>query len=358
MKPTKKVKSGDDEIIDRLTKVAKEVNVDSTVLINEYKSLVAQSVAEGVPEGKAKNVAFVKVVGSYRRLLKSNTLTFKGFFFAVEPKKNAVGYIRKLANDRVEMLKKMFGEDKWKIEAIGGGIINEKGEFLYNKTNSNWPSMYGKVIPKAVWKKTAYGFFEMPETGEIKYCRVFVDDPDNFYPELLRVYTFRAKCKNLDAESPNITAVAGITTLNPTDEVVTYADFETYVKEYLSDNFMSLSDVVSGNEVLDGRQNIVLSEVIINDVFIPDNEEYCFIHFSDINNIDAEEGISIGGDVYYAKKIVNQSVGIIIYSVYQAGDKVKGRVFGFIPDPAFSKPEDDFEIAEDVNIDVEEDEFS
>lgn len=345
-----------DGVTKRLIEVAKEINEEPSVLLNEYNSFVKQFIDEGIEEEKARNVAAMKVIGAYRRAIKSNAVLFKGFFFAVEPKKNSVSYIRSEAKNRLKQYKDTYGKD-WKTEAIANGIINEKEELLYNKTNASWPNQYGKPIPDAVWKKTAYGIFEMPDTGELKYCRVFISDPDNFYPELLRIYTFRAKCKDTGVDSPNITALPGITVLNPTDEVITYEEFEAYAEEFLSDKCMSLSDVVSGNKLLIDRVDIVLSEAIINRITIPENREYYFVDFSDINSIDINNELSVTGDIYYVEKMAEQAVGIVAYNVYQSGDKVKGRICGFIPNPAFSKPEDIYEIGEDVVV-VEEDEFS
>lgn len=354
----------DESIVARINEIAEKAGERPDVIMAEYKKRFAEYMKrDGITESKASIVTIKSIVGSYNAALRSNMTPFKGFFFGYTKPRNATEKAYKEAEEQVAMYQKMFG-DEWKENAITDGLIDENGNLLYTKKNTTTFQAFliGKKIPKVQMENRAYGFFEMPNSGEVKPGVVYVRDPANFVPEFGKVYMFKGTCKDENKDVVNISTGINTSKLVELDDDFDYDEFVTLVEDSLGDNCAAFEDVYN----LDAKEvngdfrtkGFLLAEVIISKISLFD--EYAFVEVTPLDE-DFEGNVSFACSPGVVTGLCEQAVGIVCFKPYfNKKGEASGSLFGFVTDPKFSRPEDSYEIAEDVetvDVPVEDDDF-
>ena len=257
----------------------------------------------------------------------------------------------------------MFG-DEWKENAIADGLIDVDGNLLYTKKNTTTFQSFliGKKVPKVQMENRAFGFFEMPNSGEVKPGIVYVKDPANFVPEFGKVYMYKGTCKDENKDIVNISTGINTSKLVELDDEFDYDEFVTLVEDSLGDNCAAFEDVYDvANQVVNGEykeQKFLFAEVIISKISIFDT--YAYVEVTPLD--DGFEGnVTLSCELNTVAGLCEQAVGIVCFKPwFNKRGEASGNLFGFVTDPKFSRPEDSYEIAENVEtVDelVEDDDF-
>lgn len=354
----------DESIVARINEIAEKAGERPDVIMAEYKKRFAEYMKrDGITASKASIVTIKSIVGSYNAALRSNMTPFKGFFFGYTKPRNATEKAFKESEEQITMYQKMFG-DEWKENAITDGLIDVDGNLLYTKKNTTTFQSFliGKKIPKVQMENRAFGFFEMPNSGEVKPGNVFIKDPVNFVPEFGKVYMFKGTCKDENKDIVNISTGINTSKLVELDDEFDYDEFVTLVEDSLGDNCAAFEDVynIEAKEVNgDFRtKGFLLVEIIISKITIFD--EYAFVEVTPLDE-GFEGNVTFACSPSVVTGLCEQAVGIACFKPYfNKKGEASGSLFGFVTDPKFSRPEDSYEIAEDVEtIDapVEDDDF-
>lgn len=90
--------------------------------------------------------------------------------------------------------------------AITDGLIDVDGNLLYTKKNTTTFQAFliGKKIPKVQMENRAYGFFEMPNSGEVNLRYYLCARSCKLVPEFGKVYMFKGTCKDENKDVVNI----------------------------------------------------------------------------------------------------------------------------------------------------------
>ena len=354
----------DESIVARINEIAERVGERPDVIMAEYKKRFAEYMKrDGITESKASIVTIKSIVGSYNAALRSNMLPFKGFFFGYTKPYDSVKKANADANNEIAIYKKMFG-DEWKENAIADGLIDVDGNLLYTKKNTTTFQAFliGKKIPKVQMENRAYGFFVMPNSGEVKPGVVYVKDPANFVPEFGKIYMFRGTCKDENKDVVNISTGINTSKLVELDDDFDYDEFVTLVVDSLGDNCVAFEDVYNIEaKVINGEysdKKFLLAEAIISKISLFD--EYAFVEVTPLDE-DFEGNVSLSCSPSVVTGLCEQAVGIVCFKPYfNKRGEASGNLLGFVTDPKFSRPEDLYEIAEDVETTdafVEDDDF-
>jgi hypothetical protein len=354
----------DESIVARINEIAEKAGERPDVIMAEYKKRFAEYMKrDGITASKASIVTIKSIVGSYNAALRSNMTPIKGFFFGYTRPRNVTEKAYKEAEEQVVIHQKMFG-DEWKENAITDGLIDVDGNLLYTKKNTTTFQSFliGKKVPKVQMGNRAFGFFEMPNSGEVKPGNVFIKDPVNFVPEFGKVYMFKGTCKDENKDIVNISTGINTSKLVELDEEFDYDEFVTLVEDSLGDNCAAFEDVYDvANQVVNGEykeQKFLLAEVIISKISIFDT--YAYVEVTPLD--DGFEGnVTLSCELNTVAGLCEQAVGIVCFKPwFNKKGEASGNLFGFVTDPKFSRPEDSYEIAENVEtIDapVEDDDF-
>jgi hypothetical protein len=332
-------------IQDDLKALATRLNLPVTQIQAEFDAKVKEYTDNGIPPKNAQAVALKAVKGLYNAQLKSNAKVFEGYFFGVTPKNNTSRISYENATKDLDELKKQHGE-KWVAVALEQKKINEKGEPLYTEQNTtkaqSW--MVGKVIPKEKWEKVAYGMFKVKDTTEVKfgvmYVRKLDQFDDEFSPELLRVYTFRAGCKDTETDILNLNSTT-VTKLQPTEIYETYEKFVSTLGKKAKGNlatFKSLYDLDNKQvNFKDGLPKIAIVNAIISQVSVL--EEYS-INYLDVTDLNCDfENVTMTIEKADCGHIYEQAVCIVVFRPYfRKAETPWGMACGVIIDPRYKKP--------------------
>lgn len=354
----------DESIVAKINEIAEKAGERPDVIMAEYKKRFAEYMKrDGITESKASIVTIKSIVGSYNAALRSNMSPFKGFFFGYTKPYDSVKKANEKAAEQIAIYEKMFGE-AWKENAITDGLINEFGEPLYTKQNTTTFQSFliGKKIPKDQMENNAFGFFEMPNSGEVKPGIVYVKDPANFVPEFGKVYMFKGTCKDENKDVVNISTGINTSKLVELDDDFDYDEFVTLAEDLLEDNCAAFEDVydIEGKDVRGEykEKKFLLAEAIISKISLFD--EYAYVEVTPLDE-GFEGNISFNCALNIANKLCEQAVGIVCFKPWFRKKEIPaGDLLGFVTDPKFSRPEDLYEIAEDVETTdalVEDDDF-
>lgn len=351
----------DESIVARINEIAERAGERPDVIMAEYKKRFAGYMKrDGITESKASIVTIKSIVGSYNAALRSNMTPIKGFFFGYTRPYNVAEKAYKEAEEQVVIHQNMFG-DEWKENAITDGLIDVDGNLLYTKKNTTTFQSFliGKKVPKVQMENRAFGFFEMPNSGEVKPGIVYVKDPANFVPEFGKIYMFKGTCKDENKDIVNISTGINTSKLVELDDDFDYDEFVTLVEDSLGDNCAAFEDVYDVvNQVVNGgykEQKFLLAEVIISKISIFDT--FAYVEVTPLD--DGFEGnVSLSCELNTVAGLCEQAVGIICFKPYfNKKGEASGNLLGFVTDPKFSRPEDLYEIAETVDELVEDDDF-
>lgn len=351
----------DESIVARINEIAERAGERPDVIMAEYKKRFAGYMKrDGITESKASIVTIKSIVGSYNAALRSNMSPVKGFFFGYTRPYNVAEKAYKEAEEQVVIHQNMFG-DEWKENAITDGLIDVDGNLLYTKKNTTTFQSFliGKKVPKVQMENRAFGFFEMPNSGEVKPGIVYVKDPANFVPEFGKIYMFKGTCKDENKDIVNISTGINTSKLVELDDDFDYDEFVTLVEDSLGDNCAAFEDVYDVvNQVVNGgykEQKFLLAEVIISKISIFDT--FAYVEVTPLD--DGFEGnVSLSCELNTVAGLCEQAVGIICFKPYfNKKGEASGNLLGFVTDPKFSRPEDLYEIAETVDELVEDDDF-
>ena len=354
----------DESIVARINEIAEKAGERPDVIMAEYKKRFAEYMKrDGITASKASIVTIKSIVGSYNAALRSNMTPFKGFFFGFTEPYDKAEKPKKDANNEITIYQKMFGDD-WKSNALTDGLIDEKGNLLYTKkiVNTFQSFLIGKIIPKEQIENTAYGFFEMPNSGEVKPGFVYVKDPTNFVPEFGKVYMFKGTCKDEAKDIVNISTGINTSKLVELDDEFDYDEFVTLVEDLLGDNCAAFEDVydIEGKNVRGDykEKKFLLAEAIITKINI--YEKNATVEVTPLDE-KFDGNIVFKCDNKVVTGLHEQAVGIVCFKPWFKNNGLpSGNLFGFVTDPKFSRPEDEYEIAEDVetvDAPVEDDDF-
>lgn len=351
----------DESIVARINEIAERAGERPDVIMAEYKKRFAGYMKrDGITESKASIVTIKSIVGSYNAALRSNMSPVKGFFFGYTRPYNVAEKAYKEAEEQVVIHQNMFG-DEWKENAIIDGLIDVDGNLLYTKKNTTTFQSFliGKKVPKVQMENRAFGFFEMPNSGEVKPGIVYVKDPANFVPEFGKIYMFKGTCKDENKDIVNISTGINTSKLVELDDDFDYDEFVTLVEDSLGDNCAAFEDVYDVvNQVVNGgykEQKFLLAEVIISKISIFDT--FAYVEVTPLD--DGFEGnVALSCELNTVAGLCEQAVGIICFKPYfNKKGEASGNLLGFVTDPKFSRPEDMYEIAETVDELVEDDDF-
>ena len=354
----------DESIVAKINEIAEKAGERPDVIMAEYKKRFAEYMKrDGITESKASIVTIKSIVGSYNAALRSNMTPFKGFFFGYTKPRNATEKAYKEAEEQVAMYQKMFG-DEWKDNALADGLIDENGNLLYTKKNTTTFQSFliGKKVPKVQMENRAYGFFKMPNSGEVKPGIVYVKDPANFVPEFGKVYMFKGTCKDENKDVVNISTGINTSKLVELDDDFDYDEFVTLVEDLLGDNCAAFEDVydIEGKDVRGEykEKKFLLAEAIISKISIFDT--YAYVEVTPLDE-NFEGNVTFSCELNAVSGLCEQAVGIVCFKPwFNKKGEASGNLLGFVTDPKFSRPEDLYEIAEDVETTdafVEDDDF-
>ncbi len=350
----------DESIVAKINEIAEKAGERPDVIMAEYKKRFAEYMKrDGITESKASIVTIKSIVGSYNAALRSNMTPIKGFFFGYTRPRNATEKANKDAEEQITMYQKMFG-DEWKENAIADGLIDVDGNLLYTKKNTTTFQAFliGKKIPKVQMENRAYGFYEMPNSGEVKPGIVYVKDPANFVPEFGKIYMFKGTCKDENKDIVNISTGINTSKLVELDDDFDYDEFVTLVEDSLGDNCAAFEDVYDvTNQVVNGEykeQKFLLAEAIISKISIFDT--FAYVEVTPLDGFG--DNVSLSCELNTVAGLCEQAVGIVCFKPYfNKRGEASGNLLGFVTDPKFSRPEDLYEIAETVDALVEDDDF-
>jgi len=354
----------DESIVAKINEIAERVGERPDVIMAEYKKRFAEYMKrDGITESKARIVTIKSIVGSYNAALRSNMSPFKGFFFGYTKPYDSAKKANEDANNEIAIYKKMFG-DEWKDNALADGLIDENGNLLYTKKNTTTFQSFliGKKVPKVQMENNAFGFFEMPNSSEVKPGIVYVKDPANFVPEFGKIYMFKGTCKDENKDVVSISTGINTSKLVELDDDFDYDEFVTLVEDSLGDNCAAFEDVYNLDaKVINGEysdKKFLLAEAIIAKISL--FEKYAYVEVTPLDE-GFEGNVSFNCALNIANKLCEQAVGIVCFKPYfNKKGEASGSLLGFVTDPKFSRPEDLYEIAEDVETTdafVEDDDF-
>ncbi len=262
----------DESIVARINEIAEKAGERPDVIMAEYKKRFAEYMKrDGITASKASIVTIKSIVGSYNAALRSNMTPFKGFFFGYTKSYASAKKANADANNEIAIYEKMFGVE-WMDNAITDGLIDVDGNLLYTKKNTTTFQAFliGKKIPKVQMENRAYGFFEMPNSGEVKPGVVYVRNPANFVPAFGKVYMFKGTCKDENKDVVNISTVINTSKLVELDDDFDYDEFVTLVEDSLGDNCAAFEDVydIEGKDVRGEYKDkkFLLAEAIISKI--------------------------------------------------------------------------------------------
>src|SRR5690606_22152076 len=146
------------------------------------------------------------------------------------------------------------------------------------------------------------------------------------------------------------------------DDDFDYDEFVTLVEDSLGDNCAAFEDVYDIEaKVINGEysdKKFLLAEAIISKISLFD--EYAFVEVTPLDE-DFEGNVSLSCSPGVVTGLCEQAVGIVCFKPYfNKRGEASGNLLGFVTDPKFSRPEDLYEIAEDVETTdafVEDDDF-
>ena len=354
----------DESIVAKINEIAEKAGERPDVIMAEYKKRFAEYMKrDGITESKASIVTIKSIVGSYNAALRSNMSPFKGFFFGYTKPYDTAKKANADANNEIAIYEKMFG-DEWKDNALADGLIDENGNLLYTKKNTTTFQSFliGKKVPKVQMENNAFGFFEMPNSGEVKPGIVYVKDPANFVPEFGKIYMFKGTCKDENKDVVSISTGINTSKLVELDDDFDYDEFVTLVEDSLGDNCVAFEDVydIEGKDVRGEykEKKFLLAEAIIAKISL--FEKYAYVEVTPLDE-GFEGNVSFNCALNIANKLCEQAVGIVCFKPYfNKNGEASGSLLGFVTDPKFSRPEDLYEIAEDVettDAPVEDDDF-
>lgn len=330
-------------------KIARPVNE----IVDEYQKKHAELIKFGMPEKRAAIIALKQLKGIYQSQLRSNAKAFVGFFIGTTQKKNSNAFLYKEAMEEVDTYKGMYGND-WISNAMEDGIVNEKGEPLYNENNTTEAQKWlrGKVIDAEKWEKRAYAIVQFE--GKTKFAEIYVKNPDNFNPVPGKIYRFRAGCSNTDTPTLRL-STTGVTTLVEDTMSITYEQIDSELQKLVGGNLYSFDEVYVNGEVnlREGVPKFALTKVSISGVTVTDGPDIT-VDFIDVMDITSDYEDNIPMVIEKSKNIgiYEGVIGILAYQPYikKKDNSNTAQVLGFIPMVA-DAPEE----IEEINPDSEED---
>jgi hypothetical protein len=286
---------------------------------------------------EVEQAAFKQLRGAYRAQMKSSAKLFEGFFFAMQPVRNENDYVLKEATKDFNKLVDEVGQEEAVQQWIAQGKMNENEEFLFNSDNTTEAMKWkrGKVIERNVPIRDLYGFFKEAEgEGKIRFGILTMrHDPEEFVPEILKVYRFRAGGKTENV--PLRLNGTGVTSLT---EVGVDVDFDVFVKMVSQE---MPKNVKSFDEVYDCERGVCkvpespkffVTKASISRFTVTEKADINvdFVEITDLVGDFEPVSMSVGKES--SVKLYENAIGIAVYAPYirRKDQTAAGNLWGFV----------------------------
>lgn len=350
-----------EEVEKYLKKLSEKLGESIEDLRSEYEEIVEEYLSYGMDEAKARKYALKALKGRYQAQLRSNAVPVTGYFFGLSPITNVTALVYQEALDRIEEYKEEYG-DEWRERAIEDGIINERGEPLYNEENTTeaqaW--MRGRPIPPERLERIGYGFFEIK--GQKKFGMVYIRDVERIKPELLKLYKFRATYK--DNGYIFSISTTKVTKLKEIGEIE-FEEFENDLKKLAEKNLYSFDEIYNLEEkevVLNPEApRLAIAKVIVSRINeLDEGYDINFIDLIDLNSDFDLVSFVINKDVYEISDVIEEMPAIAVFRPYfNKNGEPSGNLFSLIMDRKLKIktseiPEDDVDFDDEEDVDLDE----
>jgi hypothetical protein len=329
-----------------LKEMSEKVGVSVDQLKSEMEQYKANLALAFSDQKEIDAAAFKQLRGAYRAQMKSTAKSWEGFFFAYQQVRNENRFMYGQAKEKFEKILKeeTKGDEDQAIKlAVARKMMNIDGEFIFMEEDSTPSTKWkiGKVIEPESLVRDLYGFFKLAEDDKAQPLFGVLQirkNPEEFIPEMLKVYKFRAG-GGKTLEEPLRLNGASVTKLQGIDTDISFDEFVQFLagSRTLSKNIKTFEEIFDDeNKVCKTPENpmFFISRVSVAR-YNETTKDDVAVDFVDLTDLvgDYGEPISMSMEKRLAMDTVSENaIGVAIFRPYVRGkdSTFAGNLYGFV----------------------------